>query len=138
MLEMHEDRGVVVGFDGYFVGGDILCGSEGFDMAAWLVAHGNDGGEVGAEFGDFFAGDPLDQVKPMSADVGNGAEYAAEFGFETPVPIGGICEPVLQKAAVDEADFADGAGIDQCLGLNAERIVAKVVRDAINTIGFFG
>jgi hypothetical protein len=138
VLEMNEDGGVVVGFDRDFVGGDILGGGEGLDVAARLVTHGNDRREVGAKFGDFLAGDPLNEIEPVRADVGDGAEFATEFGFEAPVPVGGIGEPVLQKAAVDEADLADGTGVDERFGLNAKRIVAKIVRDAVDTIGFFG
>jgi hypothetical protein len=133
-----EDGGVVVGRNRNFVGGDVFCGRERFDVAAGFMSNRNDGGEVGAKFGNLLAGDPLDEVEPMGADVGDGAEFAAEFGFEAPVPVGGIGEPVLQKTAVDQAGFADGARIDQRFGLNAEWIVAKVVGDAIDAVRFFG
>ena len=39
---------------------------------------------------------------------------------------------------MDEADFANGAGVDKRFGLNAERVVAKIVGDAVDAIGFLG
>jgi len=138
VFEMNEDGGIVIGFDGDFIGGDVFGGRERFDVAAWLVADGNDGSEISAEFGDFLSGNPLNKIEPVGADVGDGAKFAAEFGFKAPVPIGGIGKPVLQEAAVDEADFADGARSNKGFGLNAERVVAEVVGDATDAIGLFG
>src|SRR5579862_4640465 len=138
MFQMDQDRGVIVGLDGDFVGGDILGGGERFHVATRLVADRNHGGEIGAEFRDFFPGDPLNQIQPVRANVGDGAQLPAQLGLQTPVPVGGIREPVLQEAAMDEADFANGAGSDQRFGLNAQRIVTEIVGHAADAVGFLG
>jgi len=38
----------------------------------------------------------------VRADIGDRAELAAKLGIETPVPIDGKEQPILEKAAVDE------------------------------------
>lgn len=70
---------------------------------------GNDGGKVSADFDDFAPGNPHHEVEPMRANVGDGAEFASQFGFEPPVPVGGEEKPILEKTSVDDARLADGA-----------------------------
>src|SRR5262249_31422756 len=90
----------------------------------------------GADFGDFAAGGPGDEIEPVRADVGNGAEFPAEPRVEAPVPVVGAKQPVLKKAAVDEARFADLARGDARAHFLAERVVAKVVGDGADLVRF--
>src|SRR5262249_39052463 len=137
VFEMDEDAGVIVGGDGDFVVRAFAGFGKGFDAAARFAANGNDRGEIRANLRDALAGDEHGEVHPVCADVGNGAKVAAEVGFEAPVPVRGKEEPILMKLPVDERGAADGSGGDESPRLLAERIVAKVVRDAADFSGFF-
>ncbi len=134
-FEIQKDRSVVVGGDFEVVGcaGGLL---KSFHASARAFSHGNYSREVGAEFGDLLAGDPGEQVEPVGADVGDHAHVAAEFGLQAPVPVGGIEQPVLQEAAVNQARLADCTLLHQRAGLMAERVVAQVVGDGADSVRF--
>ena len=109
---------------------------ESFDASAGAFSHWNYGCEVGAKFGDLLAGDPSQQIEPVGADVGDHAHVAAEFGLQAPVPVRGIEQPVLQKAAVYQPRLADCALLYQCAGLMAERVIAQIVGDRADSVRF--
>ncbi len=66
------------------------------------LAHGDDRGEVGHHRLDAAAGDELQQVDPVRADVADRAQLAALGRVQAPVPVGVEQQPVLQVAAGDE------------------------------------
>ena len=115
------------------VGGRFL---EGFYATFGATARGKDGGEVGAKFGDFAVGQPSDQIEPMRADVGNRAEFTAEFCFEAPIPVRRKQQPVLQETAVNKFDLADDAFADEHARFLAQRVIAKVVGNGADAAGF--
>src|SRR2546430_10417851 len=43
-----------------------------------------DGGKVAEHFGDFQAGDELNAIAPVRADIGHGARFAAELRHQPP------------------------------------------------------
>ena len=94
-----------------------------------------DGRGLGAERGDPVAGDELDEVAPVRADVGEGARRAAEVGVDPPVVVVGRGEPVLQVAAVDQADRAERAGADAGARLADDRVEAVDERDGRDPVG---
>src|SRR6266702_3522966 len=118
---MKEHGGVIVGLDGNWIGVARISLLESFDAAAGLLPDGHHGNQIGAELCHFAAGNPSDKVKPVGADVGNGAQLAAEFRVKTPVPVAGIKEPVLQKAAMDQFGPTDGALLNESASFLAER-----------------
>src|SRR5256884_9104356 len=105
-------------------------------MAARFAARVMNGGEVGADFRDAASGNEHGEVHPVSADVRNGSEVAAKFGFESPVPVGRKEQPVLMKFSMNEQRFADGAGFHQRACLLAERGIAQVMRNAADEARF--
>ena len=78
-------------------------GRERRGVAA-VGALGDDGRGLRAHRRDPLAGDELDEVAPVRADVGERARRAALRRVDPPVVVVGRGEPVLQVAAVDEAD----------------------------------
>ena len=75
------------------------------------------------------AGDRRDQVHPVGADVGDGAQLAALLHQNAPVVVGVVVEPVLGVAAVDVVDFAHVAAAHHVAGFEVERVEADVVAD---------
>ena len=136
VFEMDEDGSVVVGRDLNFIECAFTGFGEGFDAATRFAAGVMDGGEIGANFRDAAAGDEHGEVHPVRTDVGDGAKLAAELGFEAPVPVGGIKQPILMKFSVNESRLADSAGCDERARFLAKRIVAEIVRDAADESGF--
>ena len=78
-----------------------------------FMANRNYRRQIRAKLFHFLAGDPLNQIQPVRADVGDRAQFAAKFGFQPPVPVGRIREPVLQESAVDQLHLPDRARFDQ-------------------------
>ena len=78
---------------------------------------GDDGRGLRAHGRDPLARDELDEVAPVRADVGERARRAAPRRVDAPVVVLGRRQPVLQVAAVDEADRADPARRDPRPGL---------------------
>ena len=72
----------------------------------------------------------------MRADIGDRAELAAKLGIETPVPIDGKEQPILEKAAVDETGLSDHAAGDGGFGFLTQRIVAEVIGHTSDASGF--
>ena len=75
------------------------------------------------------AGDELDQVQPVGADVGDGAQLAAFSAQQAPVVVGRVEQPVLHIAAVDRVDAAQHAAPDQRAHFPVERVEAHIVVD---------
>ena len=103
---------------------------KGLDFAGGALAGGVDGLEVGLHGGDGEAGDELDEVEPVGADVGDGAQFAAFAAEDAPVVVGGVEEPVLHVTAGDGVDAAEGAAPDHGADFPVERVEAHVVVDA--------
>src|SRR5260370_10506495 len=82
---------------------------ERCDAAGWFLPDGHHGHKIGAKLGYLAAGNPRNQVQPVSADIGNGTELAAKFRIEPPVPIAWIEQPVLQETAMHEFGLTDSA-----------------------------
>ena len=73
---------------------------------------------------DPLAGDELDQVAPVRADVGERPRGAAELGLDAPVVVGRREQPVLEVAAVQQPQLAERAGAGARAGLAHGRVVA--------------
>ena len=130
--EAEEGGAAVFGLDVDRLGGvgGLHLGGEGLDFAERPLAGGVDGLEVGLDGGDGEAGYELDEVEPVGADVGDGAQFAALAAEDAPVVVGGIEEPVLHVAAGDGVDAAEGAALDHVADFPVERVEAHVVVDA--------
>jgi hypothetical protein len=111
---------------------DLTGVGVGLDGAGRDVAHRMDGEEIGEDLGDAASRDPAGQIEPVRADVGNGAQRAAQFGIEPPVPVGRLVQPVLDVGAVAVSDRADVAAPNALTRLVEERIEADVVVRAVH------
>jgi len=80
-----------------------------FRRGRGFLPDGHHGHKIGAKLGYLAAGNPRNQVQPVSADIGNGTELAAKFRIEPPVPIAWIEQPVLQETAMHEFGLTDSA-----------------------------
>src|SRR5690242_11405414 len=78
------------------------------------------------------AGDELDEVEPVRADVRDRPERAAPLRLEPPVPVGREQEPVLEVAAVDVPDLAEPTVREQCARFLALRVEADVEVRAVD------
>lgn len=128
-----EERGAAVlglDVDGLGCVGGLDLGGKGLDLAGGALAGGIDGLEVGLHGGDGKAGDELDEVEPVGADVGDGAQFAAFAAENAPVVVGGVEEPVLHVTAGDGVNLAEGAALNHGADFPVERIEAHVVVDA--------
>src|ERR1700719_3111585 len=135
---MKQDRGVVVGLDRHGIRVRGIGFLESFDAAAWSLADWNHRYQIGAQLDHLAAGDPCNHVQPVRADVGNGAELAAEFRIEPPVPVSRVKQPILQKAAMNEFGLADGAFHNESASFLAKRVVTQVVSNAADFPCFAG
>src|SRR5215467_13697065 len=109
---MQQHRRIIVVHDGYFVGSSGGSFLEGFNAAARAIAQGDDSREVGAKLHQPAPCDPHDQIKPVSTDVGNNAQLAAEFWFQAPIPIGREKQPILEEAPMYNLWLPDRATRD--------------------------
>ena len=130
--EAEERRPAVLGLDvdGFGGVGRLHLGREGLDFTERALAGGVHGLEVGLHGGDGEAGDELDEVEPVGADVGDSAQFAAFAAEDAPVVVGWVEEPVLHVAAGDGVDAAQRAAPDHGPDFPIERVEAHVVVDA--------
>ena len=131
-FQMEQDRRVVVRFDRYGVHIGGIGFLESFHTAARPLADRDDGDQISAKLRYLAAGNPGNQIQPMGADVGDGAELPTEFGVEAPIPISGVKQPVLQEAAMHKPGLADGAFFDEGASFLTKRVVTQVVGNAAN------
>ena len=108
-LEADQDGGRVLGADLDLLD-RALRRREGHAAAHGPGASRQERGEVGEDRLDPPPGHELRRVEPVRADVRHGARGAARLGLEAPVVVGGVREPVLDVAAVNQAQLADLAG----------------------------
>ena len=94
--------------------------------------------KVGAHLHDLQAGDELDAVAPVGADIGHGARFAAELRHEPPVPVGRQVEPVLRVGAGGVKEIAELTRLHHRLGFLDERIIAVVEIDRVHHAGLGG
>jgi len=136
ILKVKENGGVVIGRDHDFfrVAGTGFL--KGFDRALGTKAGGQNGVKISTEIGDLGIGKEHGKVEPMRANVGDGAKFATELRFESPVPVGGEEQPVLKKTAVNEFDLTDGTFADERASFLAERIVTEVVGNTADAPSF--
>ena len=86
--------------------------------------------QVGADGLDLEAGDRVDEVQPVGADVGHRPQLAALGREDAPVVVGVEEQPVLHVAAGHVVDLAELAAAHPLAGLDRERVEADVVVDA--------
>ena len=98
-------------------------------------ALGEHGGGLGAERDDPVAGDELDEVAPVRADVRERPRGAAEVGVDAPVVVVGRGEPVLQVAPVDQPDGTERPGADAGARLADDGMEAVDERDGGDATG---
>src|ERR1700691_4222199 len=81
VAQADQDGAEIVGVDGDLLvfGGVQVFSGEGFHRSVGALAGLVEGGEIGAQGGDALAGEVLDHVHPMRADVPHGAGSAAWF-----------------------------------------------------------
>ena len=113
-------------------------GLECFDFALGPLADWKDGVQIRADRLDFQAGNCVDQVQPMRADVSHRAQRAALVGQHAPIEVRFVEQPVLNVAAGHMVDLSDGSLADAFSRLQTQRIVADVVVDASRQVSLGG
>ena len=62
----------------------------------------------------------------MRTDIGHGAEDAAQFGLEPPVPVGVEQQPVLQVMAGHQSHLAQRALADHAMHVLDDRVETQI------------
>ena len=107
--QLEHQRGDVLGLD-VADGGSLAGAFERVPTAGGALGMRDRGAR--REASDAFAGDELDEIAPVGADVGEGPGGAAQSGVDPPVVVIGRKQPVLQIPPVDEGDGARRSGGD--------------------------
>ena len=109
-VEAQQQPGGVVALHVLADPGDAVADAgrgERLDLAGRPAPLGDEGVQVGAHLDDALPADELDEIKPVRADVRDGAQLALACGIEAPVPVRVEEQPVLQVVAADQARLAD-------------------------------
>ena len=121
-LKLEHQRGDVLGLD--------VADRRGGPVAGAVERVPAGGGALGMrdrgarrEANDALAGDELDEIAPVGADVGEGPGGAAQSGVDPPVVVVRREQPVLQVPAVHERDGAGGPVGDPGARLPHRRVV---------------
>ena len=103
-----------------------------------FAAPADEGHEVGHRRPDPLAEEERGEVHPVRADVGDGAQVAAEMRVDAPVPVRVLQQPVLQVVPGHEPHLAELAGRDHAVHVLAYGIEAQVVVDRVHELRLFG
>ena len=139
-FETKHDSAIVIGGDVDGFGGLLGIGlaGKGLDFTQGAFADGMEDSQIGEDVFDIAAGDVLDEVNPVSADVGNGPELALFLGQNPPVVVGIVEEPVLLVTAEDGMQVTQLPGFDPLLGFKVNGVEADVVVHSGGKTLFFG
>ncbi len=103
----------------------------------------DEGGDVGSEFFDFYAGDVFGKIFGVRADVADAAPCSALFGVGAPEGLflaedfKARGKPALWVFDNDFADLADFAGLDHVARFFDERVAGVVVSERVEQASFF-
>ena len=114
VLVAKQDRRGVLGRDLALHGLRAALRGECLDRSRRLAPSSDECRQVGHHRDDPLAGQEGREVHPVRADVGHGAQLAAQLGLEPPVPVRVEQQPVLEVVAGDEPDVAEPALAGPC------------------------
>jgi hypothetical protein len=133
-----QDGPDVLGRHGPARGGRCRAAGPGEGVGAGHDPLGHGGHGDGAHGGQPVAGHELDEVAPVRADVGEGPRRTGQRRVDAPVVVVLGGQPVLQVAAVDQAQRPDPAGGHPGPGLAHERVEAVDERHGGHDAGGLG
>ena len=102
------------------------------------MADGHEGMQVGEHLGDAETGHEANEIQPVRADVGDGAQPPGRCGVDPPVPVGVEQEPVLEVATADETRRAEVAAGHHGPSLVEHGVEAHVEADRVDDAGRLG
>ena len=74
----------------------------------------------------------------MRPDVAHGAQLAVVFGFDAPVPVGIVKQPILGISSLDDQNIAQVAIFDDAADMLHHGIIAKVMLQAVGQTSLGG